>query len=103
MERESKKNGNARAKITSPIGLPDDFPSELLGEFANLSDVTAGNIGHICRWAVSGGGYFGFSITDDGDSCKLAIRSKKLSIEKRCGSLVQLETLLAYCRKKLTD
>lgn len=100
-KKERTNHGTRSATNNQAPNVPDDFPSELLGEFAVLSDVVAGNLGIIARLATSGGGYFGFSITDDGGSCKLAVRHASLSFDRRLYSVVQLETLLAYCLRKL--
>jgi hypothetical protein len=99
-EKTNVKPGGVYQQTTT---LPDDFPSELRGEFSEFTDVNIRCIGIVAGHAVTGGGYFGLSVTDDGDSCKLVVRHKKLAFEKRCGSIKQLETLLAYCQRKLTD
>lgn len=103
MPAKEKPNAKPGTIHREAIALPDDFPSELRGEFSELSDVNIKCIGIVAGHAVVGGGYFGLSITDDGDSCKLVVRHKKLAFEKRCGSLKQFETLLAYCQRKLTE
>lgn len=103
MATKGTTDAKARPQSTQPTALPDDFPDELRGEFSAFSDVNRTCIGIIAGYAIVGGGYFGLSVTDDGDSCKLAIRCKKLAFEKRCGSLKQFEALLAYCQRKLTD
>jgi hypothetical protein len=103
MPVKGDKGGNNRPVPRETTPLPDDFPSELRGEFSEFSAVNIKCIGIIAGHATVGGGYFGLSITDDGDSCKLVVRNKKLAFEKRCGSLKQFEALLAYCQTKLTS
>jgi len=103
MTTKEKQSGNKGSVYREAPPLPDDFPSELRGEFSELSAVNIKCIGIVAGHAVTGGGYFGLSITDDGDSCKLVVRHKKLAFEKRCGSIKQLEALLAYCQTKLTS
>ncbi len=80
---------------------PDDFPDELSGEFDTLSKTLVGNIGTIAGLAVAGGGYFGISITDDGGSCRLAVRSGPFVLDKRFSTVAKLEGALAYCLRKL--
>lgn len=98
-----KPNGQKKPDSLQPPALPNDFPDILRGEFERFGDVHTGNIGTIAALALRGGGYFGISVTDDGGSCKLAVRCGKVAFEKRCYSLVQFEALLAYSLKKLTD
>lgn len=80
---------------------PDDFPAELDGDFAVLPGQLAKSIGAIAGLALRGGGYFGISITDDGGSCRLAVRNGTFALDKRFSSLVKLEGALAYCLRKL--
>jgi len=80
---------------------PDDFPDELSGEFAELPDQTIKNIGTIAGFAVRNGGYFGISVTDDGGSCRLAIRNGPFVLDKRFSTLAKFEGALAYCLRKL--
>ena len=82
---------------------PDDFPSELLGEFATLPSQTVQNVGTIAGLAVGGGGYFGLSVTDDGGSVRLAIRHGSFVLDKRFYGLTKFEGALAYCLGKLRD
>lgn len=103
MPVKGAKSGNARTNGAEKAELPSDFPSELLGEFTKFTDINLENLGRIVGLVARQGGYIGFSVTDDRDSCKLAVRCGKLAIEKRCGSLVQFETLLAYVFRKLTE
>ncbi len=80
---------------------PDDFPDELGGEFTTLPEVTIRNIGVIAGLAISGGGYFGLSVTDDGGSCRLAIRNGPFVLDKRFSTVAKFEGALAYCLRKL--
>lgn len=80
---------------------PDDYPDSLDGEFAGLPAQTVQNIGTIAGLAVSGGGYFGLSVTDDGGSARLAIRHGSFALDKRFYGLAKFEGALAYCLSKL--
>ena len=103
MPTKEKSSVPARKTPDKPSTLPDDFPTELRGEFEQLPEQLTKNLGTIAGYAIADGGYFGISVTDDRDSCKLAVRCKSVTFEKRVGSITQLETLLAYCLRKLTD
>lgn len=100
-----KGTNDAERRTTKSTGAsaPDDFPVELLGEFAELPEQLVKNIGTIAGASVAGGGYFGISVTDDGDSCRLAVRSGLFVLDKRFGSIAKLEGALAYCARKLAD
>ncbi len=91
-----KTNATQRNKPTEPLGLPDDFPSELLGEFTELPERFWANFGTVCGLSLAHGGYVGLSITDDGGSAKLAVRCSYVSFEKRVYKLTDLERLTAY-------
>jgi hypothetical protein len=82
---------------------PADFPAELGGEFNELPKQLAANIGTVATLAVSGGGYFGFSCTDDGGSVRLVIRHGPLELDRRFYAVGKLEQALAYCVTKLRD
>lgn len=99
----TKSNGRQSTANTLKPPAPDDIPPELAGEFERLDGQLIANLGTICGLATAGGGYFGFSISDDGGSCKLSVRHRLLTYERRCYSLVQLEALTAYCARKLAD
>lgn len=101
------KRGDSDVKQRSSISqrdtAPDDFPIELGGEFEGIPDQTLENIGTIAGLAISGGGYFGISVTDDGGSLRLAIRSGSFALDKRFYALAKFEGALAYCLGKLRD
>jgi len=97
-ESNNAKRGAIERKADT---TPDDFPDELDGEFSDLSDVLVRNIGAIAGLAISGGGYFGISVTDDGGSCRLAIRNGPFVLDKRFSTIAKLEGALAYCLRKL--
>jgi len=100
-----QETGNATRGPSKNTGntTPDDFPDELRGDFDTLSDQLAANIGAIAAIAVSGGGYFGISVTDDGGSARLAIRHKSFELDRRFYGIGKLEAALAYCLRKLRD
>jgi len=97
-ESNNAKRGTADRKADT---TPDDFPDELNGEFSDLPTQLVANIGTIAGLAISGGGYFGVSVTDDGGSCRLAIRNGSFILDKRFSTIAKLEGALAYCLRKL--
>jgi len=99
--KQESNDAKRRATERKADTTPDDFPDELNGEFSDLSDVLVRNIGAIAGLAVSGGGYFGVSVTDDGGSCRLAIRNGSFVLDKRFSTIAKLEGALAYCLRKL--
>jgi len=99
----TKPNASVRTSGREQTALPDDFPTELLGEFGSLPEQTIANIGTIAGYAIAHGGYFGISTTDDGGSAKLAIRAASLSFEKRVYKLADLDKLLSYSLGKLRN
>jgi hypothetical protein len=98
---DKKSNGKSTERQHSLPTTPDDFPAELLGEFREMGRVLTGNLGTIAGLACAGGGYFGFSVTDDGESCRLAVRHGQFTLDKRFSSIAKLEGALAYCLGKL--
>ena len=94
--KRGETNATKRNKPVESLGVPDDFPAELLGEFSDLPDRLWTNIGTVIGLALAHGGYFGLSITDDGGSAKLAVRCTYVSFEKRVYKLADLERLTAY-------
>jgi hypothetical protein len=104
MPKAGEKNNAPRRSTTKPGDTaPDDFPEELLGEFGKLSDQLTSNIGVIAAMSVSGGGYFGISVTDDAGSVRLAIRCKAFELDRRFYGIAKLEAALAYCLRKLRE
>jgi len=95
---EPSRSGQGQRDIA-----PDDYPEELRGEFAKLPAQCVKNIGTIAGLTVSSGGYFGLSVTDDSGSLRLAVRHGAFVLDKRYYGLVQFETALAYCLRKLGD
>jgi len=96
--KDNDQRGPATHKADT---TPDDFPDELSGDFAILPRQLVENIGTIAGLAVSGGGYFGISVTDDGGSCRLAVRNGSFVLDKRFSTIAKLEGALAYCLRKL--
>jgi len=98
-----KGNEDAQRRPVTPKAsvAPDDFPEEFDGEFLKLPNQLVKNIGVIAGLAVSGGGYFGLSVTDDGGSCRLAVRNGPFVLDKRFSTIGKLEGALAYCLRKL--
>ena len=104
MPSQEKKTHASRPKNDKPAAqTPDDFPDELGGEFTEIPDQLAANLGTVAGMVVSGGGYFGISVTDDGGSVRLAIRHGTLALDRRFYALTKLESALAYCVAKLRD
>lgn len=99
--KKGTENAERRPTINQGNTAPDDFPNELGGEFTALPEVTVRNIGVIAGLAVTGGGYFGLSVTDDGGSCRLAIRNGSFVLDKRFSTVAKFEGALAYCLRKL--
>jgi hypothetical protein len=100
---ERKSNATKRNTEVKRDTTPDDFPDELRGEFEHLPKQLTANLGTIAGIAVSGGGYFGISVTDDGGSVRLAIRHGAFAIDRRFYAIGKLESALAYCLGKLRD
>lgn len=104
MASQEKKTHASRPKDDKPaVTTPDDFPDELGGEFEEIPDRLAANIGTLAGMVCGGGGYFGVSVTDDGGSLRLAIRHGAFALDKRFYAVGKLETALAYCVAKLRD
>lgn len=101
--KEKPDHAKRGAANTQGNTAPDDFPAELGGEFSTLPEQTLLNVGTIAGLAVSGGGYFGLSVTDDGGSVRLAVRSGSFVLDKRFYALGKFEGALAYCLRKLGD
>jgi hypothetical protein len=100
---EKKSNVSKRNPEVKRDTTPDDFPEELRGEFEDLPQQLAANIGVVARATVIGGGYFGLSVTDDGGSVRLAIRRGTFAIDRRFYDVRKLESALAYCIGKLRE
>lgn len=94
--KRGESNATKRNQHVESSSLPDDFPSELLGEFTDLSGQFWANFGAVSGLALAHGGYIGLSITDDGGSAKLAVRCSYVSFEKRVYKFADLERLTAY-------
>lgn len=101
--RSDKGDVGPTAKSAKPDIVPVDFPSEFGGEFQSLSTQLCANLGTICGLATSGGGYFGFSVTDDGGSVRLAVRHGALQFDKRFYSLAKLEGASAWLAARLAE
>jgi len=100
----TKGTNNARTKRTSDAtpGDSEDFlAGEFSGEFTDLSDQLAANIGTIARLAVSNGGYFGISVSDDGVTSRLVIRRGTVATDRRFYRVTDLEHALAVALHKL--
>lgn len=98
-----KTNAKRTIASTEPTSLPDDFPSELVGEFTKLSGQFWQNFGTVSGRCLAHGGYIGLSVTDDGGSAKLAVRCPYVSFEKRVYKFGDLERLTAYLLTKTED
>jgi len=85
------KSGERRPISSKASVAPDDFPEEFDGEFVQLPSQLVKNIGVIAGLAVSGGGYFGISVTDDGGSCRIAVRNGSFVLDKRFSTITKLE------------
>lgn len=96
---DAKRGHTANQADTAPA----DFPTGLDGEFSRLPAQTVKNLGTIAGLAVADGGYFGISVTDDGGSCRLAVRHQQVVLDKRLYRLSHLDTALAYLLSKLRE
>lgn len=101
--KRGTKNATDATRTSARDTTPDDFPDELRGDFDALSGQLVENLGTIAALAVSGGGYFGISVTDDGGSVRLAIRHQSFNLDRRFYGIGKLEAALAYCLRKLRD
>jgi len=100
---KEKPSDTGRSTHTQGNTAPDDYPEELRGDFEQLSPQTIQNIGTVAGAAISGGGYFGLSVTDDGGSARLAIRHGAFVLDKRYYAVGKFEAALAYCVRKLAE
>lgn len=103
MPVKGTKNGQSQPKAYEPLAIPDDLPDDLKSSFGDLGEDFKRAFGPIVARACVGGGYVGFSVSDDGDSCKLVVRTARFAIEKRCYSVKQLDSLCTYVWSKLTN
>lgn len=93
----AKLNGK-RDKIEVDATSKADFLTGLIsGEFTDIQPQLAANIGTIAGLAISGGGYFGLSVSDDGVSAKLVIHRGNLQTDRRFYRIADLEAALAKC------
>lgn len=100
--KRSANNGRKGAGQAEETPLPDDFPAELVGDFATIPGTFWKNYGTVAGLVLARGGYIGLSITDDAGSGKLAVRCPRVSFDKRVYKFKDLETLVVYCLNKLT-
>lgn len=103
VKQEKPSNARGRETNNQRDTAPDDYPAELRGEFERLHGQVVQNIATVAAAAISGGGYFGLSVTDDSGSLRLAIRHGAFALDKRYYGLAQFETALAYCMRKLGE
>lgn len=101
----SKGKGNVepRGEGKREDTVPADFPAEFGGEFQSLSQQLCANLGTLAGLALVGGGYFGISITDDGGSIRLAVRSGSFQFDKRFYSLAKFEGATAWLARRLEE
>jgi len=97
----SKTNAPSTKPKTEDAPSEDIFAGEQFGQFGQIPPGLEAAIGALCRITIQSGGYFGLSVTDDGGSCRLAIRSGGLSADRRFYALPDLETAIARCYAKL--
>lgn len=81
--------------------VADFLAGELIGEFSELPEQLANTIGQVARLAITGGGYIGLSVSDDGVSAKLVVNRGQLRTERRFYRITDLEAALAICFSKL--
>jgi len=94
---------NGRKAPPANADEEDLFAGEFVGEFADLPTTIENPIGVVARLVCSNGGYFGLSITDDGGSARLAIRTGKFVADRRFYRLTELEAALAKAFSKLRE
>lgn len=94
---------NGRKTTGTDVPSEDLFDGEFPGEFADLPKTIENPIGVVARLVCSNGGYFGLSITDDGGSARLAIRTGKFVADKRFYRLTELEAALSKAFSRLRE
>lgn len=102
----TKGTNNAKQQRTnsSTADHGEDFlAGEFTGEFAEISEQLAANLGTIAKLAVIGGGYFGISVSDDGVTSRLVIRRGAMATDRRFYRTSDLEHALAVALKKLAE
>lgn len=93
---KGSENVKGRRKGPDPRPETEDLLSDLpSGDFASIPQQLEPAIGALCAVVLSGGGYIGFSTTDDGGSAKLTIRTAKHYVDRRFYKLADLEAAIA--------
>ncbi len=99
----AKPNAKSKPRSQPSPETADEFDSQFPPEFSGLPDQLVTNFGPIIRLALAGGGYFGISVSDDRNSCKLAVRCGQFIFERRLNGIKQLEAASAFCFGKLRE
>ena len=99
----TRKSEPKRTSASESAIFPDDFPLGLGNEFFGIPELFWRNYGVVTGRVLSRGGYIGISVTDDGGSCKLAVRCPYISFEKRLYKLADAESVIAYLLTKTQD
>lgn len=104
MPKKGPNNVNNGRKAPDQNAPTEDlFDGEFPGEFTDLPKTIENPLGVVARLVCSNGGYFGLSITDDGGSARLAIRTGKFVADKRFYRLTELEAALAKAFSRLRE
>lgn len=102
MTKKGTNNADAKRKSApSDADTEDLLDGQFAGEFVQLPEGLTVALGTICRLALVNGGYFGLSVTDDGITARLALRTGKYHVDRRFYRLPDLEAALAKCLEKL--
>lgn len=101
-EKKEQTRVNNRRKKDSPDASSEDiFAGSVTAQFGAIPKSIEAQVGLVARLTISAGGYFGLSVTDDGGSCRLAIRHGTLVADRRFYTLGDLEAALSTCYSKL--
>jgi len=98
------KNATRNRKANSTDAEAEDIFSDLpSGDFAGLPQSLEAALGALVRVCTRRGGYVGISITDDGGSAKLTIRTGNFHADRRFYKLADFEAAVAQVFGKLRE
>lgn len=98
MTAKGTKNGKPKDSSGTTVDNGPDFLAGIVsGEFAELPAQLVANIGTIAGLAITGGGYFGISASDDGVTARLVVKRGQLQTDRRYYRVADLEAALAKC------
>lgn len=73
------------------------------GDFTELPGTLEPALGAVIRVCVRKGGYFGLSVTDDGGSAKLTVRTGRVTVDRRFYKLADFTAAIAKIFASLRD